>query len=312
MKTALFFPGQGSQKVGMGKALAEASEPARRVFEEADDALGFKISGLCFEGPKDKLVLTEYTQPAILTTSIAALRAASAEAPIEFDVAAGHSLGEWSALVAVGALQLADAVRLVNLRGRAMQEAVPEGEGAMAALMGLDEPAVRDVCERAAEGRVCEPANLNGGGQIVISGHADAVDRAIALAKQAGAKRAMKLPVSAPFHCSLMKPAAERVAEALAEVTIHPLARPVVANVTARPNADAEAVRGLLTQQVTSPVRWEESARALAEEGVTRGIELGAGAVLAGLIKRAAPDIKVASVGEPADISKLELAKGEA
>jgi [acyl-carrier-protein] S-malonyltransferase len=312
MKTALLFPGQGSQKVGMGQALAEAHEPARRVFEEADEALGFKISELCFEGPKDKLVLTQYTQPAILTTSIAALRAAEAEAPIEFDPAAGHSLGEWSALVAVGALELADAVRLVHLRGRAMQEAVPEGEGAMAALMGLDEAAVRTVCEEAAEGRVVQPANLNGGGQIVISGHADAVDRAIARAKEAGAKRAIKLPVSAPFHCALMQPAAERVAAALADVTIHPMTRPVVANVTAEPSGDAEAVRELLTRQVTSPVRWEESARTLAKAGVTRAVELGAGAVLAGLLKRAAPEITVTSVGEPADISKLELAKGEA
>jgi [acyl-carrier-protein] S-malonyltransferase len=312
MKTALLFPGQGSQKVGMGQALAEAHEPARRVFEEADEALGFKISELCFEGPKDKLVLTQYTQPAILTTSIAALRAAEAEAPIEFDLAAGHSLGEWSALVAVGALELADAVRLVHLRGRAMQEAVPEGEGAMAALMGLDEAAVRTVCEEAAEGRVVQPANLNGGGQIVISGHADAVDRAIARAKEAGAKRAIKLPVSAPFHCALMQPAAERVAAALAEITVHPMTRPVVANVTAEPNGDAEAVRDLLTRQVTSPVRWEASARTLATAGVTRAVELGAGAVLAGLLKRAAPEITVISVGEPADISKLELAKGEA
>lgn len=305
MKTALLFPGQGSQKVGMGKALAEASEPARRAFEEADEALGFKISELCFEGPKDKLILTEYTQPAILATSIAALRAVEADAPVDYDVAAGHSLGEWSALVAVGALDLADAVRLVHLRGRAMQEAVPEGEGAMAALMGLDEAAVRGVCEAAAEGEVCQPANLNGGGQIVISGHAGAVERAIARAKEAGAKRAMKLPVSAPFHSALMKPAAERVQAALADVEIKPLTRPVVANVSARPYADADKVKQLLVEQVTSPVRWEESARTLVAEGVTRAVELGA-SVLAGLLRRAAPEIAVTPVAQPADISKID------
>ena len=290
----------------MGRALAEAFEPARRVFEEADEALGFKISELCFEGPEAELTRTEITQPAILTTSVAALRAASAETGLRFDVAAGHSLGEWSALVAVGALDLADAVKLVHLRGKAMQEAVPEGQGAMAAVMGLDADTVREVCEEAAQGEACAPANMNGGGQIVMSGTAAAIERAIPLAKERGAKRAVPLKVSAPFHCSLMKPAADRLAEALAGVKVGPLSVPVVANVDARPNTDPERVSELLVRQVTSPVRWEESVLTLAELGVERAVELGAGAVLSGLIRRTAKQISVTSVGEPADIAKLE------
>lgn len=306
MKTALLFPGQGSQKLGMGKALASAYEGARRAFEEADDALGFSISSICTEGPTEKLTLTEYTQPALLATSIAAFRAAKDEAGIDFDVAAGHSLGEFSALVAVGALSLADAARLVHLRGRALQEAVFDGEGAMAAIVGLSEDAVREVCAAAAGGEVCQPANLGGAGQIVISGHAAAVERAIAGAKEAGAARARELPVKTPFHSSLMSPAAERLAGALEEVEIAPFARPVVANVTGQPYRDAGAVRDLLARQVTSPVRWAESASALEAEGVTGALELGPGKVLAGLMRRAAPGISVTTVGEPADVDKLK------
>lgn len=302
MKTALLFPGQGSQRVGMGKALAAAHDVARRAYEEADDALGMPLSKLCFEGPEDQLVLTRNTQPAILTTSIAVFRVLS-ERGLQFDVVAGHSLGEWSALVAAGALSLRDAVRLTHLRGQFMQEAVPVGQGAMAALMGLDLAKTRAVCaECSAPGEPVEPANLNGGGQIVISGHAAAIDRAIAAAKAAGAKRAIKLAVSAPFHCSMMQPAADRLAAALAGVTIEQPRVPVVANVTAEPTREPAQIRELLVQQVTAPVRWEESVQAIAKLGVTRGYELGAGSVLKGLVKRIAESIDVTAIGEPAEV----------
>ena len=310
MKTALLFPGQGSQKVGMGKALAEQSQAARRVFEEADEALGASISRLCWEGPAADLTRTANTQPAILTCSIAVLRAAQAEGELHFDVAAGHSLGEWSALVAVGALSLADAVRLVRLRGAAMQEAVPEGQGAMAAILGLERPAVEALCAEAAEGEVCQAANFNGGGQIVVSGAAAAVTRVVALAKERGAMRAVPLQVSAPFHSALMSPAAEKVRAALAGVRVAPLAVPVVANATAEPNQDAERVKTLLVRQVTAPVLWEQSVQRMAQDGVTRGIELGAGAVLRGLIKRISKDITVTSVGEPGDLAGLRAQAG--
>jgi [acyl-carrier-protein] S-malonyltransferase len=306
MKHALLFPGQGSQRVGMGRDVAREFEPARRVFEEADEALGASISRLCFEGPEDELTRTENTQPAILTCSIAVLRALEAERDLRWDVAAGHSLGEWSALVAAGALSLADAVRLVRLRGKAMQEAVPQGQGAMAAIMGLSPAQVEELCRESAGGEVLSPANFNGAGQIVISGHAGAVDRAVAEAKGRGAKRAVRLQVSAPFHCALMKPAAERLREALAGVTIAPLALPVMANVDARPNQDAGRVRELLVEQVTAPVRWEESVQNLAAAGVTRGVEVGAGSVLRGLVKRIAAQIEVTSVGEPNEVKALE------
>ena len=307
MKTALLFPGQGSQKVGMGKALAAEFPAARRVFEEADDALGAPLSRLCWEGPEADLVRTENGQPAILTTSIATLRAVEAEVgPLEFDAAAGHSLGEWSALVAAGALEFATAVRLVRLRGRAMQEAVPEGQGAMAAVLGLDAAAVSELCAEASQGQVVEPANFNGGGQVVISGHAGAVERAIAGAKAKGAMRAVPLRVSAPFHCSLMQPAAERVAESLAGVEIAPLRVPVVSNVEATPNQDPARVKDLLVRQVTAPVRWEESIQRLAADGVGRALELGCGSVLRGLVKRIAKDMAVQSVGEPGEVRQLE------
>jgi [acyl-carrier-protein] S-malonyltransferase len=299
MKTALLFPGQGSQRVGMGRGLAQKYEVARRVYEEADDVLGFPLSKLCWDGPEDELVLTEHTQPAILTTSIAVLRVLEGKG-LQFDLVAGHSLGEWSALVAAGSLALGDAVRLVHLRGMYMQEAVPVGGGAMAALLGLDLAAACAVCERASRPfEVAEPANLNGGGQIVIAGHAAAIDRAIAEAKAAGAKRAVRLAVSAPFHCSLMQPAADRLAAALADVAVAAPRVPVVANVTAEPTQDASRIKDLLVRQVTSPVRWEESIQTIAKLGVTRAYELGSGAVLKGLVKRIAPAIETTAVGEP-------------
>jgi [acyl-carrier-protein] S-malonyltransferase len=304
---ALLFPGQGSQKVGMGKALAASFESARLAYQEADDALGFAISKLCFEGPEADLTRTENTQPAILATSIAALRTLEAERGLSFDVAAGHSLGEFSALVAVRALHFADALRLVRLRGQAMQEAVPEGQGAMAALIGLDPDGVRALCEEAAQGQVCEPANFNGGGQVVISGHAEAIDRAVAAAKGKGAKRAVKLQVSAPFHCALMQPAAERLAEALEGVQVHAMQIPVVANVTAEPNRDQTRVKELLIRQVTGSVRWEESVLAMVQLGVDNALEVGAGSVLRGLVKRIASDLTVAGAGEPDDIKSVEV-----
>jgi [acyl-carrier-protein] S-malonyltransferase len=302
MSTALLFPGQGSQRVGMGRDLAHAHEAARRVYEEADEVLGLSLSKLCWDGPEDALTLTRHAQPAILATSVAVFRVLSARG-LAFDVVAGHSLGEWSALVAAGALPLRDAVRLVHLRGTYMQEAVPVGEGAMAALMGLELPATRAVCEGASRpGEPVEPANLNGGGQIVISGHAAAIERAIADAKAAGARRAVRLPVSAPFHCSLMQPAADRLAAALAGVVVAAPSVPVVANVTAEPTQDAARIKELLVQQVTAPVRWEESIQAIAKLGVTRAWELGSGAVLKGLVKRIAGTIEVAAIGEPHEV----------
>jgi len=302
-KTALLFPGQGSQRVGMGKELALRFDAAKRVYDEADEALGFALSKLCFEGPEDELTLTKYTQPAILTTSIAVLRAMESVGPVGYDVVAGHSLGEWTALCAAGSLTLRDAVRLTHLRGTFMQEATPVGVGAMAALMGLDLDATRALCRDASlVGEPVEPANLNGGGQIVISGHTDAVDRAIAAAKGKGAKRAVKLTVSAPFHCSLMKPAADRLAAELASVTITAPRVPVVTNVEATPNVDPQKVRALLVAQVTAPVRWEESVQAIAGLGVTRAYELGSGSVLRGLIKRIAETITCTTIGEPHEV----------
>lgn len=304
---ALLFPGQGSQTVGMGKALAAEFEPARLAFEEADDALGFSISRLCFEGPEDELTRTENTQPAILATSVAVLRTLETERGLMFDVAAGHSLGEFSALVAARALHFADALRLVRLRGQAMQEAVPQGQGAMAALIGLDADVVAALCAEAAQGQVCEPANFNGGGQVVISGHAEAIDRAVAAAEGKGAKRAVRLAVSAPFHCALMKPAADRLAEALEGVQVHAMQAPVVANVTAEPSRDQTKVKELLIAQVTGSVRWEESVQALARMGIEQAIEVGAGSVLRGLARRITRDIKVVGAAEPEDIRKVEV-----
>jgi [acyl-carrier-protein] S-malonyltransferase len=303
---AFVFPGQGAQKVGMGKALADALPSVRALYAAADDALGFSLSKLCFEGPAAELELTANTQPAILATSVAALTAARELAGLEADVVAGHSLGEWSALVAAGALSFADALRLVRARGTFMQEATPAGSGAMAAIIGLDARAVEDTCREAAGGESCGPANFNGAGQVVIAGDKAAVERAMALAKAYGAKMVKALAVSAPFHCALMKPAAERLAAELARVEVRPLRVPVVTNVEARENTDAARVKELLVAQVTAPVRWEESVQRLAAMGTTRLVELGPGKVLSGLVKRIAPSIQLANVEEPAQASALK------
>ncbi len=299
MKTALFFPGQGSQKTGMGKALSEKFAVAKTTFEEADEALGFSISQLCFEGPAESLNLTFNSQPAILAISIAAMRVWESErGSIDYQLAAGHSLGEWTALVAVGALSFADALRLVHLRGKAMQEAVAVGEGSMAAIMKLTTEEVVAICEEAKQDQVCSAANLNGGNQIVISGNTDAVNRAIALAKEKKA-RAIPLKVSAPFHCQLMAPAAEKVAEALESISIGTMKVPVVANVDASPNQDPSRVKELLVQQVTGTVRWQESVEYMAGQGIASALEFGHGSVIRGLVRRIAKDMTVQSIGEP-------------
>ncbi|WP_281065559.1 ACP S-malonyltransferase [Jiella sonneratiae] len=288
MTLALVFPGQGSQAVGMGRTLAETYAESRAVFEEVDEALGEKLSALIFEGPEESLTLTENAQPALMAVSLAAMRALEAEgfAVTAADYVAGHSLGEYSALCAAGAIGVSEAARLLKLRGRAMQAAVPAGEGGMAAILGLDAASVAELCVRAAEGEVLSPANDNGGGQIVISGAAAAVARAVALAPEAGAKRAIPLPVSAPFHCSLMAPAAEKMAEALATATIRAPKVPVVSNVTATPTADPAEIRDRLVRQVTGEVRWRESMEYLAGTGVTDLVEIGSGKVLSGLARR--------------------------
>jgi [acyl-carrier-protein] S-malonyltransferase len=299
MRVAWCFPGQGSQFVGMGKELALRFDASRAAFDVADDALGEKISRLCFEGPEAELTLTRNTQPAILATSIAALCAlkqiVSLPPPAS---AAGHSLGEYSALVASGALRLGDAVRLVRLRGEAMQEAVPSGAGAMAAVMGTDPEKLAAICEEAKGAEVVSPANFNAPGQIVIAGHAEAVARAGKLVAAAGGK-VIPLKVSAPFHCALMAPAANKLAQALERVEVGPLAFPVIANVDARPNGDAARVKDLLVRQVDHPVRWEETVRRMAEDGVTHILEIGPGKVLAGLVRRIAKEIEVLPVGTP-------------
>ncbi|HKQ71551.1 MAG TPA: ACP S-malonyltransferase [Polyangiaceae bacterium] len=303
MRVAWCFPGQGSQFVGMGKELALAFPEARDAFERADAALGESISVLCFDGPEADLTLTRNTQPAIVTTSVAALaalRAALPSLPLAAS-AAGHSLGEYSALVAAGALTLEDAVRVVRLRGEAMQEAVPAGTGAMAAVMGLDAEKLAQVCAEARENEVVNPANFNAPGQIVIAGHAGAVQRASKLAALRQGK-VIPLKVSAPFHCSLMAPAASKLSTRLGEVTVGKLAFPVIANVDARPNSDSGRVKELLVRQVDHPVRWEETVRAMASDGVTHILEIGPGKVLAGLVRRIAKEIEVVPVGTPAGI----------
>ena len=302
---AFQFPGQGSQHPGMGKNLAEQFAVARETFEEANDALGFNLAGLCFDGPEEDLKLTANTQPAILTTSVAALRVLQQETGLIPTYAAGHSLGEYSALVCAGALGFADAVRTVRQRGLFMQEAVPVGTGAMAAILGLDKEKLETVCVQASENQVVAPANFNSGGQIVIAGHAEAVDRAVALAKAEGAKRAMLLPVSAPFHCPLMTPAGERLAAVLATVEINPLRMPVVTNVEALPNQAVGRVRELLVAQVSAPVRWEESMQWMLDQGVERFIEIGPGKVLSGLIKRMARQAVIENIQESSDLQGL-------
>jgi [acyl-carrier-protein] S-malonyltransferase len=283
--TAFIFPGQGSQYVGMGKELFENFSVAKRVFEEADDTLHFSVSALCFNGPEDALKLTENTQPAILTTSVGALRVLDAEKGMIPQFTAGHSLGEYSALVASGALSFPEAVKTVRLRGKFMQEAVPVGEGAMAAVLGMEREQIEEICEACSSGEVLAPANFNCPGQIVIAGHSKAVERAIERIKQGG-KKAVLLPVSAPFHSALMKPAGERLGKALEEISVRDLKIPVVTNVEAEVNHSKDRVKGLLVAQVSSPVRWEESMRKMIEKGVEQVLEVGPGKVLSGLMKR--------------------------
>ncbi len=315
MATAFIFPGQGSQKVGMGKELAENFASARAVFEEVDDALGRPLSKIIFEGPEEELTLTENAQPALMAVSMAVVRVLENDFGVKIaDHArylAGHSLGEYSALCAAGAFTLDRTAKLLQTRGRAMQGAVPVGEGGMAAILGLDLGEVEAVAKKAAGGEVCEVANDNAPGQVVVSGHIGAVERACIIARDAGAKRTVMLPVSAPFHCSLMQKAAEAMAWALGEASEMPAAVPVVANVTAAPESTPAEIVDNLVRQVTGRVRWRESMAFMAGEGVDFFVELGAGRVLTGLVKRNAPNAEGMAVGTPADIEKLaERLKG--
>lgn len=309
MNRAFVFPGQASQAVGMGAALAGAFPVARELFEEVDDALGQRLSKLMFEGPGEDLTLTENAQPAIVAVSLAVVRVLEREGGIRLPekgrFVAGHSMGEYSALGATGAFSVADAVRLVKRRGQAMQLAVPVGEGAMAALIGLDLDTAREVAEAAAEDEVCAPANDNAPGQVVLSGHRAAVERAVEIATERGARRAIMLPVSAPFHCALMAPAAEVMAEALAEVEMQSPSLTLIANVTAAPVVEPDSIRGFLVEQVTAMVRWRESVLRLKEEGVETLIELGTGKILSGLIRRIDRDLQVANAGAPEEIEAL-------
>lgn len=305
MTRAFVFPGQGAQTVGMGRALAEAYPAAKAVFDEVDEALGEKLSRLVWEGEQEVLTLTANAQPALMATSIAALRALEAEGVVVTSAAfvAGHSLGEYSALCAAGSLSLADTARLLRLRGRAMQEAVPVGVGAMAALLGLDFAAADAVAREAAQGEVCQAANDNDPAQVVVSGHRAAVERAVEIARAKGAKRAVLLPVSAPFHCALMEPAARAMAEALAGVEIRAPAVPVVANVRAEAVSDPALISKLLVEQVTGSVRWRESVAWMAAQGVTEFWEIGAGKALSGMIRRIAKEAGTRAVGLPEDVA---------
>jgi [acyl-carrier-protein] S-malonyltransferase len=305
---AFLFPGQGSQSVGMGRGLAEASAAARAVFEEVDDALGEKLSRLMWEGPEDQLTLTANAQPAIMAVSIAALRMLEVDGGIRLadkaSFVAGHSLGEYTALAAAGALELAQTARLLRLRGQSMQAAVPVGEGAMAALLGLQYDDVKAIAAEAAQGQVCAAANDNAPGQVVVSGHVEAVARAMALARTRGARHSVLLPVSAPFHCALMAPAADAMATALAEATLRAPFVPLVANVTAAPVADPDDIRRLLVEQVTGTVRWRESVLAMAALGVTGFVELG-GKVLGPMVRRITPDATMLTAADAAGVEAL-------
>jgi len=312
MSVAFVFPGQGSQAVGMGKALALAYPAARRVFEEVDAALGERLSDVIWEGPADKLTLTENAQPALMAVSLAAVRVLETEAGLDLArdarFVAGHSLGEYSALAAAGALTIPDTARLLRIRGQAMQKAVPVGVGAMAALLGLDFDAVRAVAADAAQGQVCQAANDNGGGQVVVSGDKSAVERAVDIAKGRGARRAMMLPVSAPFHCALMQPAADAMAQALARVTFRRPSPPLVANVAASAISDPPEIVRRLVEQVIGTVRWRECVAYMAAEGVTTFYEVGAGKVLSGLVKRIADGVTGIAIGAPEDIEAFRAA----
>lgn len=309
MTRAFVFPGQGSQAVGMGRELAEAFEVARLTFEEVDDALNQRLSRLMFEGPEADLTLTENAQPALMAVSVAVTRVLKEQGGLDLArhaaFVAGHSLGEYSALCAAGAFTLADTARLLKLRGQAMQKAVPVGKGAMAALLGAELEQAQSIAADAAQGDVCTVANDNSSGQVVISGHAEAIDRAIVLAAERGLKRSVRLPVSAPFHCPLMQPAADAMAEALANVTINPPEVPVVANVVASAVSDPNAIRRLLVEQVTGMVRWREGVLYMKEQGVDTLVELGSGKVLSGLAKRIDKELAGISVQTPADVESF-------
>jgi [acyl-carrier-protein] S-malonyltransferase len=301
---AFIFPGQGSQYVGMGKELYENFSVAKKIFEEADDTLHLSISGLCFNGPEEALKLTENTQPALLTTSIATLKVLQAEKGLIPQFTAGHSLGEYSALVGSGAFTFAEAVKIVRLRGKFMQEAVPVGEGAMAAVLGMEREQVEKICEEVSYGEVLTPANFNCPGQIVIAGHAKAVERAIERVKKDG-KKAVPLPVSAPFHSPLMKPAGERLEKALEEISVSNLRIPVVTNVEAEVNTSKDRVKGLLVAQVSSPVRWEESMRKMIGKGIEQVLEIGPGKVLSGLMKRIDNRIETGNLEDLQTLKKI-------
>jgi [acyl-carrier-protein] S-malonyltransferase len=310
MAVAFVFPGQGSQTVGMGKALVETFPAARAVFDEVDNALNEKLSATIFEGPADKLTLTENAQPALMAVSLAAMRVLETEAGVDLKrdakFVAGHSLGEYSSLAAAGAFSIGDAARLLRTRGQAMQKAVPVGTGAMAALLGLDFAAAVSIAAEAAAGGVCQAANDNGGGQVVVSGDKAAVERAVELAKAKGAKRAMLLPVSAPFHCALMQPAADVMASALREVKVNVPVVPVVSNVLVQPLTDPAQIVGALVAQVTGTVRWREDVEFMAKESVDTFYEVGAGKVLTGLVKRIAANATGKSIGTPDDVAAFK------